>query len=62
MTVGELRQFIEDLDDDMEVVVDEYNSGYGGLFRSGAAVVEPDADSHSRVGTDRVLVIATQYQ
>ena len=32
MTVGELKQFISDLDDDMPVVVSDYNSGYGGLF------------------------------
>jgi hypothetical protein len=38
MTVGELKRFIEDLDDDIIVVTSEYNSGSGGLFEAGAEV------------------------
>lgn len=40
MTVGELKQFLEDVDDDLPVVTREYNDGYGGMFDAGWAVVQ----------------------
>ncbi len=34
MTIADLKEFIEDLPDDMLVVTDQYNDGYGGQFEA----------------------------
>jgi hypothetical protein len=38
MTVGDLKNFIAELDDEMIVVTDAYNGGYGGHFEADASV------------------------
>lgn len=59
MTVGQLKKLLQNLDDEMLVVTDEYNSGYGGLFEAGAETVTPKpADC---LGDEPVLAIGRSF-
>ena len=59
---------VYDMDDDIEVVTSEYNSGYGGLFSAGASIVKSSYDSElghysdeDDEGAESVLAIGPTY-